>query len=126
MKSLIQFFALSILTIHTSHAQIVPNQQINLWKGLNDTITLIKNERKTWSTPQLPTGSYIFELSGKGDADLYVKIGNQPTLVSYDCRPYKTGSYESCTAVLNEPQNIFIMVVGSAARSTIRITGRKK
>lgn len=33
---------------------------------------------------------------GSGDADLYVRFGNQPTTSSYDCRPYKGGNSELC------------------------------
>lgn len=32
-----------------------------------------------------------------GDGDLYVRLGAQPTTTSYNCRPYKPGSTESCT-----------------------------
>ncbi len=35
--------------------------------------------------------------SGSGDADLYVRYGNQPTSNSYDCRPYISGNDESCS-----------------------------
>lgn len=35
---------------------------------------------------------------GSGDADLYTKNGSAPTTTSYDCRPYKSGNSESCTA----------------------------
>jgi serine protease len=34
---------------------------------------------------------------GTGDADLFVRRGSQPTTTTYDCRPYKTGSNESCS-----------------------------
>jgi len=47
-------------------------------------------------TPQ-SAGSLTVTISGgTGDADLYVKAGSQPAKRSYDCRPYKTGSEESC------------------------------
>ena len=32
-----------------------------------------------------------------GDADLYVKQGSAPTTSSYTCRPYLSGSTETCT-----------------------------
>ncbi|MBI4264110.1 MAG: PPC domain-containing protein [Acidobacteria bacterium] len=35
---------------------------------------------------------------GSGDADLYVRYGQQPTTGSYDCRPYVGGNNETCTA----------------------------
>jgi serine protease len=34
---------------------------------------------------------------GTGDADLYVRRGANPTTTTYDCRPYRTGSTESCS-----------------------------
>ncbi|MET1256293.1 M20/M25/M40 family metallo-hydrolase [Aliikangiella maris] len=38
-----------------------------------------------------------FVMSGNsGDADLYTKFGSQPTDSSYDCRPFKNGSQETC------------------------------
>lgn len=35
-------------------------------------------------------------LSGSGDADLYVRFGAAPTASSYNCRPYLSGSAETC------------------------------
>jgi serine protease len=34
--------------------------------------------------------------NGKGDADLYVRFGTEPTDSKYDCRPYKQGKDEVC------------------------------
>ena len=50
-------------------------------------------------TVTVPAGSSltIATSGGTGDADLYVKKGSAPTTSSYDCRPYKTGSAESCS-----------------------------
>jgi vibriolysin len=41
------------------------------------------------------------QTGGTGDADLYVKAGSAPTTTSYTCRPYLSGSNESCT--INNP-----------------------
>lgn len=38
----------------------------------------------------------ITQSNGSGDADLYVKFGQQPDKTSFDCRPYRTGNNESC------------------------------
>lgn len=47
------------------------------------------------------TTSVVFNQTGKtgttGDADLFVKFGSAPTTTSYNCRPYLSGSTESCT-----------------------------
>ncbi|MGK2935971.1 MAG: PPC domain-containing protein [Gemmatimonadaceae bacterium] len=33
---------------------------------------------------------------GTGDADLYVRALNPPTLSTFDCRPYRAGNNEEC------------------------------
>lgn len=45
---------------------------------------------------------------GSGDADLYVRMGADPTTSLYDCRPYLAGSNEQCTlpAVAGEQWHI--------------------
>ena len=54
-------------------------------------------------TLSVPAGktSLVFNQTAKtgstGDADLYVRFNAQPTSSSYTCRPYKSGSTESCT-----------------------------
>lgn len=59
--------------------------------------------------------SLVATLSGTGDADLYVRRGAAPTLTSYDCRPYKSGSSESCT--VDGPGALYVAVHGYAASS---------
>lgn len=49
---------------------------------------------------------------GIGDADLYVKFSQVPTVDSYDCRPYLQGNYETCTFATPEPGNYQIMIRG--------------
>lgn len=43
----------------------------------------------------------VVQSGGSGDADLYVKLGAEPTAQSYDCRPYVGGNAETCT--INNP-----------------------
>jgi hypothetical protein len=65
-------------------------------------------------------------MTGTGDADLYVKIGGKPTTSTYDCRPYKTGSNESCTVNLAQPTTIGVMVRGYASStSSFTLKGAK-
>jgi hypothetical protein len=58
-------------------------------------------------------------MTGSGDADLYVKVGSQPTLNSYDCRPYRNGSSESCE--VNGPGQIFVSVNGYTGPSPFNL-----
>ncbi len=65
--------------------------------------------------PTAAAASLVATMTGSGDADLYVRRGAAPTLSSYDCRPYKSGSSESCT--VEGAGDIYVGVHGYAASS---------
>ncbi len=88
------------------------------WAGLDESGSVAHGATKSWETPTLEAGTYKFDMTGTGDADLYVKIGGKPTTSSYDCRPYKTGSNESCTVNLAQPTTIGVMVRGYASSTS--------
>ena len=54
-------------------------------------------------------GATITIKSGIGDADLYIRSGQQPTKSDYDCRPYRSGNVESCDA-LKADEDLYIMI----------------
>ncbi|MDN3650403.1 M20/M25/M40 family metallo-hydrolase [Reinekea marina] len=62
-------------------------------------------------------------MSGNNDADLYVRVGAAPTTSNYDCRPYKSGSAETCTVSIgNSDANVYIMARGySSSASSFNI-----
>ncbi len=95
------------------------------WAGLNEEGSLARNAKKTFTTPTLDAGTYQFAMTGSGDADLYVKVGREPSLTSYDCRPYKTGSNETCEVTLAQPAPIGVMVNGYSSSSTFKLVGKK-
>ena len=96
------------------------------WGGLTDKGSVKRGESKSWSTPVVEAGRYTFAITGSNDSDLYVRIGSAPTASKFDCRPFKTGSNESCTVTLAQPAPIHIMVQGfSASASSFDITGKK-
>ena len=95
------------------------------WAGLTDHATLAKSDSKKYATPTLAAGTYSFEMTGTGDADLYVRIGAAPTTATYDCRPYKTGSNESCKVTLAQPSTIDVMIRGYGASSTVDLVGKR-
>jgi hypothetical protein len=79
--------------------------------------SVMQDEEQDWSTAVVPAGTYTVTLaedpaSPGGDADLYVKVGAPPTLGSFDCRPYRFGSNETCTVTLAAPAAIYVKVVG--------------
>ena len=59
-------------------------------------------------------------LTGTGDVDLHVRKGLAPTLSVYDCRPYKSGSVESCAVA--GPGSVFVALNGYAATSNYTLT----
>ena len=95
------------------------------WDGLTDSGTLAQSEEKRWETPTVAAGDYEFTITGTGDADLYVRVGNAPTTTQYDCRPYKTGSSESCRVTLAQPAKVHVMVRGYSASSTFELVGQQ-
>lgn len=96
------------------------------WAGLSEHGTALKKAvEKKFTTPTLAAGTYQFDLTGTGDADLYVRVGADPTTGKYDCRPYKTGSTESCSVTLAQPTTIGVMVRGYAASSDWELVGKK-
>ncbi len=97
------------------------------WNGLNETGSVRKSEVKKYSTTTLAAGTYTFAMTGTGgDADLYVKIGREPTTTSYDCRPYKTGSNETCQLTLAQSASVFVHVRGySTATASFKLVGKK-
>jgi hypothetical protein len=93
------------------------------WSGLEHSGTVAKNQEVRFETPVLAAGSYVFELTGSADADLYVRTGAAPTESSFECRPFKSGSNESCTVELGSAAAIHVMVRGWASSSSFELTG---
>lgn len=81
--------------------------------------SVAKNQKIQYQPLSVVGGSSLeVAMTGSGDADLYVRFGNQPTLTAYDCRPYRNGSAETC--VIDVPASAsqaFIMVNGYQASS---------
>jgi hypothetical protein len=96
------------------------------WAGMHEAGTIRKSESENFQTPTLAAGTYKFELTGTNDADLYVRIGRAPTTTSFDCRPYKNGSNETCTVTLPAASSIYVMVRGWAQSSDWDLVGSKQ
>ncbi len=91
------------------------------WAGLSEEGTVAKDEEMHFATPVLPAGAYVFKMTGTSDADLYVRTGKAPTTSKYDCRPYKTGSAETCTLELPAAGMIHGMIRGYASSSNYEL-----
>lgn len=65
-----------------------------------------------------------FALSGgAGNADLYVRFGDKPTLDTYDCRSNGADNEENCEFKKPEIGNYYVLVHGTNAFSGVSLTG---
>jgi hypothetical protein len=70
----------------------------------------------------MPAGGVLhLNLSGDGDADLYVNEGAPAGEGAFTCRPYASNSNESCTVRAAAGTEIHWMVTGYAASSTVQL-----
>jgi len=76
-------------------------------------------EAQLGSVPAKAGTDVIVEMTGTNDADLYVALGSEASTSNWECRPYASGSSESCTVTVpangDEP---YIMVRGYSSRSS--------
>lgn len=120
----------SVTGASTSSSAFVLSMKLNSpsgpapWAGLDASGTVARNVGSRFETTLLQPGKYVFAITGTGDADLYVRAGTAPTSTAYDCRPYKSGSAETCTLNLTAPSTVHVMVQGYAASSNFTLTGR--
>jgi hypothetical protein len=88
--------------------------------------TMSRGQQASFATETAPAGSYLVTLADEGtqdaDADLYVKVGDAPSLTSYDCRPYKNGTNETCAITLAAPATINVMVNGYSGSAKFAVT----
>lgn len=72
----------------------------------------------------VPRSIFTATMTGTGDADLYVRFGDEPTASEFDCRPYLNGSDETCRIpVPSDTTTAHVMVRGYSA-STYELTVR--
>ncbi len=101
------------------------------WSGFSHKGALERDQESLFETPLLAEGNYRFAIDDDpahpgGDADLYVKVGQSPTMQSYDCRPYLDGSQEECLVTLSAPAKIFVKVRAYSTNAAFVLTGEKR
>jgi hypothetical protein len=91
-----------------------------------ENVSIDKDEFKTWGPFEVALGAKIeVKMTGTGDADLYVKRNAEPTLESYDCRPFSREPNENCLGTqfnANGPAKFYVGANGFAASSKVTIT----
>lgn len=65
------------------------------------------------------TGPLVAEMSGTGNADLYVLNGAFPSEESFDCRPFSRDSTERCSVPAAD--NIYVAVRGFSGTSSFKL-----
>jgi hypothetical protein len=96
------------------------------WEGLHESGSVSRDQEVRFTTPELSAGTYRFDMTGTGDADLYVRRGSAPNTTTFDCRPYANGSAETCSVTLQSAGAIHVMVRGYAASSTYELNGAQQ
>jgi vibriolysin len=91
------------------------------------TVTGIAGATGSWTyykitVPSAQTSLKINMSGGTGDADLYVKLGAQPTATVYDYRPYLTGNAESVSVTNPAAGDWYIGINGYAAYSGVSLS----
>jgi hypothetical protein len=83
--------------------------------------TLQNGERESGMIEMPPGGVIHFNMTGTGDADLYVREGAAPTENQFTCRPYEDGSAESCTVRAAPGTAMHWMISGYASSSQVTL-----
>src|SRR5262249_27255982 len=102
----------------------------------NDTVTAIDRftfTQSAWTskyaTVVVESGfrKLVVEMSGTGDADLYVRAGANPTIYTYTCKSATAGtSNESCTIdVPSAGQTYIVRARSKTPNTTVTVTARK-
>ena len=73
---------------------------------------------------QVPPGQdlLVVELTGSGDADLYVRFNQPPTPALWDCRPFTDNSNEYCSFENPSPGTYYIVVIGYSSTSDYNLS----
>lgn len=91
--------------------QRIVREELAPW---SDGGSLLRGEQRRLPAVQAPAGTTVtVQMSGTGDADLYVAFGAPPSLSRYDCRPYHESANETCvlTVPASAPE-LFVMIDG--------------
>lgn len=97
-----------------------PNPEEPTVETLNFSGSVSRNaEDDLGSVPAKAGTDVSIEMTGTNDADLYVALGSAASTSNWECRPYASGSQESCSVTVpangDEP---YIMVRGYSSRSS--------
>ncbi|AUI86081.1 alkaline serine protease [Vibrio azureus] len=89
-----------------------PNPSEELISGLPVNWLSASSGDNTYFHMDLEAGKQltVVTIGGFGNADMYLKFGEQPTLSSWDCRPLKNGNNETCTIEVTQSGRYHVML----------------
>jgi large repetitive protein len=122
VRSLAVVVAVLGLFASTAHAQVT-----TLTNGVAVTGISGTTGSQRFYRIEVPAGQDELEIStsgGTGDVDLYVRHGSQPTLTSYDHRPYLPGNNETVTIENPAAGTWFIMLHGYNAYANVTLLAK--
>lgn len=115
----------------TLNSNTTVNAQFNMNSGGTTTTPLLQSNlsgnagsMQSYSVT-VPTGAtnLVIQMSGgTGDADLYVKYGQVPTTVDFNCRPFLAGNNETCPFVTPPPGTYYILIVGDESFNGVTLS----
>ncbi|MCL1634415.1 M4 family metallopeptidase [Luteimonas sp. SX5] len=97
-----------------------------LTKGVPETGLSAGTGQSLYFSLDVPAGAsnLTFTMSGgTGDADMYMKFGELPTDVVWDCRPYKSGNNEVCTVAAPQAGTYNVRLKAYTAFTGVTLVG---
>ena len=98
-----------------------PNEERNLQRrasAVDVDRPLSDRLRSPYLVPALAAGRYRFSTTGYGgDADLYVRVGQAPTLSTYTCKSDGPTAVEKCEITLTATSNVYVHVKNASNAS---------
>ncbi|WP_342120912.1 M20/M25/M40 family metallo-hydrolase [Pseudoduganella sp. OTU4001] len=98
--------------------------------GITDTVqtfsgSLALNQKANFGPFKAGVGTFKAEVTGTGDADLYVRKGLAPTTSSYTCKSDGSTSTETCSVSITANGDVYVMLNGyKASTYNLKVTYR--
>jgi hypothetical protein len=114
----IDHFVLPNCTSSTTDIPLQNNVPITNLSGIKDD--------QNYYYIDVPAGRPLLTIKtfgGTGDSDLYVQFGQRPTTTVWQCRPYTSGTNETCTFTPPQTGRYYIMIRAYANYSGVSLQG---
>jgi len=112
-KQLIAASVLAFVLVGCGAGDDVSPETVALTDTVNESGTIARDEWHDYGSFEVVEGGSLRVILGmyNGDADLYARVGQAPTLRDFDCRPYLGGTRKE-TCEFDGPATVYIAVGG--------------